>query len=124
MTEPGPGTADDVPEREELERLRAQVRDLRAKARAYPQISHAQGILQERYELPDADSAFALLQQASQRLNVKMRILSAALATVPRPDPGDQLWFPRRVRYQEPALRFEVDPRRTPATAAPSWAPY
>ncbi|WP_406322602.1 ANTAR domain-containing protein [Streptomyces sp. NBC_00519] len=106
---PGPGATGDEPEREELERLRAQVRDLRAKARAYPQISHAQGILQERYGLPDADSAFALLQQASQRLNVKMRILSGAVATVPRPDPGEQLWFPQRVRLPEPALRFEAD---------------
>ncbi|MGW0613126.1 hypothetical protein [Streptomyces sp. NPDC002788] len=41
----------------ELERLRAEVRDLRARARVYPLISQTQGMLQERYGLPDAESA-------------------------------------------------------------------
>ncbi|MEU0589716.1 ANTAR domain-containing protein [Streptomyces sp. NPDC006132] len=90
----------------ELERLRAQVRDLRARARVYPLISQAQGMLQERYELPDGESAFALMQRASQRYNVKLRTLAGALVTAPRPDGREQLWFPRRVRQPEPELTF------------------
>ncbi|MFJ5998792.1 ANTAR domain-containing protein [Streptomyces sp. NPDC092370] len=90
----------------ELERLRAEVRDLRARARVRPLISQAQGILQERYTLPDADSAFALMQRASQRYNVKLRTLADVLVTAPRPDGQDTLWFPERVRGPEPALTF------------------
>ncbi|MFC7846446.1 ANTAR domain-containing protein [Streptomyces sp. NPDC057382] len=91
---------------DELERLRAEVRDLRARARVYPLISQAQGMLRERYGLADAESAFALLQRASQRYNVKLRTLAGALLTVDRPDAGQQLWFPRRVRRPQPELTF------------------
>ncbi|GAA2257897.1 ANTAR domain-containing protein [Streptomyces indiaensis] len=90
----------------ELERLRAEVRDLRARARVRPLISQAQGILQERYALPDAESAFALMQRASQRYNVKLRTLAGMLVTAPRPEAGDALWFPGRVRGPEPELTF------------------
>ncbi|MFF7892057.1 ANTAR domain-containing protein [Streptomyces sp. NPDC007907] len=90
----------------ELERLRAEVRDLRARARVRPLISQAQGILQERYVLPDAESAFALMQRASQRYNVKLRTLAGMLVTAPRPEAGDALWFPGRVRGPEPELTF------------------
>jgi hypothetical protein len=91
---------------DELERLRAEVRDLRARARVYPLISQAQGMLQERYGLPDGESAFALMQRASQRYNVKLRTLVGVLVTAPRPDGREPLWFPRRVRLPEPALSF------------------
>ncbi|WP_369194189.1 ANTAR domain-containing protein [Streptomyces djakartensis] len=91
---------------DELERLRAEVRDLRARARVYPLISQAQGMLQERYGLADAESAFALMQRASQRHNVKLRNLAETLVTVDRPDAGQQLWFPRRVRQPPPELDF------------------
>ncbi|MEU6540390.1 ANTAR domain-containing protein [Streptomyces sp. NPDC047000] len=101
-----PEAADGRAAREELERLRAEVHDLRARARVYPLISQAQGILRERYALPDAESAFALLQRASQRYNVKLRTLAGVLVTVPGPEPGSGLWFPRRVRAAEPALGF------------------
>ncbi|MFJ7333301.1 ANTAR domain-containing protein [Streptomyces sp. NPDC101110] len=95
-------TADDG----ELERLRAEVRDLRARARVRPLISQAQGILQERYALQDAESAFALMQRASQRYNVKLRTLAGMLVTAPRPEAGDAPWFPARVRGPEPELTF------------------
>lgn len=88
----------------ELERLRAEVRDLRARARVYPLISQAQGMLQERYALADGESAFALLQRASQRYNVKLRTLVNLLVTVERPDDRETLWFPRRVRHPQPDL--------------------
>jgi hypothetical protein len=90
----------------ELERLRAEVHDLRARARVYPLISQAQGMLQERYALPDGESAFALMQRASQRYNVKLRTLAGFLVTAPPPDSREQLWFPRRVRRPEPDLTF------------------
>ncbi|MEU0168871.1 ANTAR domain-containing protein [Streptomyces iakyrus] len=90
----------------ELERLRAELRDLRARARVRPLISQAQGILQERYALPDGESAFALMQRASQRYNVKLDTLAGVLVTAPRPDGPDALWFPRRARGPEPELTF------------------
>ncbi|WP_051905983.1 MULTISPECIES: ANTAR domain-containing protein [Streptomyces] len=90
----------------ELERLRAEMRDLRARARVRPLISQAQGILQERYTLPDADSAFALMQMASQRYNIKLRTLADVLVTAPRPEGQDTVWFPERVRGPEPDLTF------------------
>ncbi|MEU1936635.1 ANTAR domain-containing protein [Streptomyces coeruleorubidus] len=103
MSAAGPAAADDD---SELERLRSEVRDLRARARVYPLISQAQGLLQERYALPDGESAFALMQRASQRYNVKLRTLAGFVVTAPRPDGREQLWFPRRVRRPEPALTF------------------
>ena len=114
MTESGHGAADEAPEHDELARLRAELRDLRARARVHPLISQAQGVLQERYGLLDGDSAFALLQRASQRYNVKLRTLAGVVATAPRPDPRERLWFPRRVRQPEPALRFDPEHRPDP----------
>ncbi|MGI5451849.1 ANTAR domain-containing protein [Streptomyces sp. CA-249302] len=114
MTATGDGAADGNAARDEVERLRAEVRELRARARTHPLISRAQGILQERYELPDGDSAFALLQRTSQRFNVRMRALAAMVVTVPRPDGGDRLWFPRRVRQPEPDLTFAPTHRPEP----------
>jgi hypothetical protein len=102
MSTAGRAAADDG----ELERLRAEVRDLRARARVYPLVSQAQGMLQERYGLPDAESAFALMQRASQRYNVKLRTLAGVLVTAPRPDARERLWFPRRVRQPQPDLTF------------------
>ncbi|MFJ8109370.1 ANTAR domain-containing protein [Streptomyces sp. NPDC096132] len=106
MTAAAPRTADEDPERDEVLRLRAEVRALRARVRAHPLIAQAQGMLQERYALPDSDGAFTLMRRTSQRFNVKMRTLAAVLVTTPRPDDRTALWFPRRVRHPEPALGF------------------
>lgn len=92
--------------REELERLREETRQLRARMHSRPVISQAQGMLQERYALPDAESAFALLQRASQQYNVKLNTLARAVVAVPRPDERGSLWFPRRTRHAEPRLSF------------------
>ncbi|MFF3906269.1 ANTAR domain-containing protein [Streptomyces sp. NPDC001848] len=91
----------------ELERLREQVRHLRARLTAHPLISEAQGMLRERYALRDAESAFALLQRASQQYNVKLRALAGAVISAPRPDARGSLWFPRRARRSEPRLTFD-----------------
>ncbi|MFJ8543434.1 ANTAR domain-containing protein [Streptomyces sp. NPDC093586] len=90
----------------EPERLRAQLHDLRARARDRPMIFQAQGMLRERYALADAETAFALMQRASQRFNIRVRTLADALVTTPGPDEPDGVWFPRRVRRPEPALSF------------------
>lgn len=88
----------------ELERLRAEVRHLRARMRAHPLTSESQGMLRERYALLDTESAFALLQRASQQYNVKVRALASALVVLPRPDAREPPWFPRRVRQAPPRL--------------------
>ncbi|WP_436843684.1 ANTAR domain-containing protein [Streptomyces hundungensis] len=74
---PAPDTRDVAVLREELARLREEAHHLRAQVRTRPLISQAQGILTERYRLPDAESAFALLRLASQHRNVKLRVLAA-----------------------------------------------
>ncbi|MFJ9536162.1 ANTAR domain-containing protein [Streptomyces sp. NPDC101225] len=107
MTEPGHRSADEEAERGELRRQRAEVCDPRARGRVHPLISQAQGIVRERYRLADADSAFVLLQRASQRFDVKIRTLADFLVSLPGPDPREPLWFPRRLRQPEPDLRFE-----------------
>lgn len=103
--EPLPDT-DTAALQEELRRLRGETRHLRARTAGQSVIAQAQGVLRERYALADAESAFALLQRASQQRNVKLRILAGALLSVPRPDRHDALWFPRRVRPAEPRLTF------------------
>ncbi|POX42763.1 hypothetical protein C3486_04135 [Streptomyces sp. Ru73] len=90
----------------ELDQLRQEVRNLRAKVRTHPLISQAQGIVQERYRLPDAQSAFDLMKRCSQRHNVKLRELASAVVSVPRPDNDQALWFPGRSGRTPPALRF------------------
>ncbi|MFF9119832.1 ANTAR domain-containing protein [Streptomyces massasporeus] len=83
--------------------------------------TRAQGIVRERYALPDAESAFALMQLASQRYNVKLRTLAGFLVAAPRPDGPETLWFPRRVRGPEPDLTFTRAHRSGgPAAAVPS----
>ncbi|MEU2791322.1 ANTAR domain-containing protein [Streptomyces sp. NPDC007100] len=102
---PDGGGARDARE-EELDRLRREVRDLRGKLLAHPLISHAQGILQERYLLPDAQTAFELLKRSSQRHNLKLRTLASGVVSVPRPDDERGPWFPSRKGRTPPALRF------------------
>ncbi|MDX3641882.1 ANTAR domain-containing protein [Streptomyces sp. MB09-02B] len=97
---------DDEAVREELARLRAEVRQLRTRMEGRPLIAQVQGMLRERYALPDAETAFALLQRASQQYNVKLRTLAEAAVSVPRPDPRGALWFPGRARHAEPALSY------------------
>ncbi|MEV5513551.1 ANTAR domain-containing protein [Streptomyces flaveolus] len=82
------------PPREEGERLRAQLRDLRARARVHPLVSQAQRMLRERYALPDAETAFALMQRASQRSNTMV----SAHADRPLREPSTRHWTPWAAR--------------------------
>lgn len=98
----------------ELVELRAEARDLRARARAHPLVDRAVGVLMERYRLPGPDAGFALLKSSSQRHNVKVRSLAAAVVTGPRPQDGARAWFPTRVRQEPreaPRLGFLPDVR-------------
>ncbi|MGI5349667.1 ANTAR domain-containing protein [Streptomyces sp. CA-250714] len=102
----------------ELLRLREEVRHLRAKVRTHPLISRAQGILEERYRLPDDGAAFALLEASSQRFNVRLRTLAAAVVTVPAPRSLDREWFPGRERRPAPPLAFAPGLRAASANTA------
>ncbi|MGX9228121.1 ANTAR domain-containing protein [Streptomyces albus] len=86
------------------------MRHLRARARTHPLVSRAQGILEERYRLPDERAAFALLEASSQRFNVRLRTLASAVVTVPRP------------RSPLPRPRM-VPPPRTPGPPALAFQP-
>ncbi|WP_369382088.1 ANTAR domain-containing protein [Streptomyces sp. cg36] len=94
--------SDDV--RSDAARLREEVGHLRAQLRSKPVISYAQGLLQERYGLADAETAFTLLRQSSQRFNIKLRVLAEAVVRAPRPESPKGLWFPGRVRQAPPSL--------------------
>ncbi|MGP3987829.1 ANTAR domain-containing protein [Streptomyces sp. 3N207] len=131
---PGPATGIPVPRRpeqpcrpdragpaappDELLRLREEVRHLRAKVRTHPLISRAQGVLEERYRLPDEGTAFALLEASSQRFNVRLRTLAAAVVTVPAPRSLGREWFPGRKRHSAPPLAFAPGLRAASANAA------
>jgi hypothetical protein len=89
--------------RENAELLR-RTTELRNRLHAHPGITLAQGILMERYRLPDPATAFTLLREASQRSNIKLHTLADALLRTPAPDHDATAWFPGRARYSPPPL--------------------
>ncbi|MFF8833344.1 ANTAR domain-containing protein [Streptomyces sp. NPDC015131] len=89
---------------DEVARLREQLRHLRARARNRPLVAEAQGLLRERYRLADSETAFALMQLASQRHNVRLRTLAEAVVRLERPRDGGEQWFPGRTRHPAPSL--------------------
>ncbi|MFG2196597.1 ANTAR domain-containing protein [Streptomyces sp. NPDC048639] len=91
---------------EQAARMRKEIHHLRRQARTRPLIAQAQGILQERYRLQDGEAAFALLRDASQRSNVKLRTIADAVVRLPGPDNGSRVWFARRDRTGPPPLGF------------------
>ncbi len=86
--------------------LLAEILRLRSRLRTQPTIGQALGILQERYGLPDSGTAFELLKASSQRHNVRLHVLAAALLTAPHPASTDGYWFPGRRRPVPPSLSF------------------
>ncbi|MFC8130951.1 ANTAR domain-containing protein [Streptomyces sp. NPDC057302] len=86
------------------EQLREQVSELEIQARARPRIALAEGVLVERYRLADAQAAFTLLRQASQRANIKLHQLASAVARTPGPAPGARTWFSGRAPHPLPDL--------------------
>ncbi|WP_371667241.1 ANTAR domain-containing protein [Streptomyces sp. NBC_00289] len=80
-------------------------RDVRRRARGWPIVAQAQGVLQGRYGL-DGRAALSLLQHVSTRHNVKLRSLSAGLVAASPPAPGASRWFAGRARRPAPTLPF------------------
>jgi len=94
-----------------LARVRAQASALPGLLQTRPVIEGATAVLQDRYRCPDDDRAFALLRESSQRHNIKLRTLAAAVLTTRPPKPGSPVWFAGRRRYRPPAITFR-NPRR------------
>ncbi|MGW6062686.1 ANTAR domain-containing protein [Streptomyces sp. NPDC055189] len=86
------------------EQLREQVSELEVQARARTRIALAEGVLVERYRLANAEAAFTLLRQASQRANIKLHQLAAAVARTPGPAPGARVWLSGRAQHPIPDL--------------------
>ncbi|MGA4846856.1 ANTAR domain-containing protein [Streptomyces sp. G5(2025)] len=86
------------------QQLQEQVFELEVQVRARPKIALAEGVLVERYGLPDADAAFALMRQASQRANIKLHQVAVAVARMPGPAQGASLWFGERPQDPAPPL--------------------
>ncbi|MFD5805743.1 ANTAR domain-containing protein [Streptomyces sp. NPDC127020] len=86
--------------------LQSEVFGVRAKARSSALIGIAQGILIARYGLPGPAAAFDLLREASQQLNVPVRVLASAAVTAPAPT-AEAAWFPgRRTHAVHPGALF------------------
>lgn len=95
---PGTGTPDEV------QGLRERVASLNTRLLARTQVAYAEGVLTGRYGLSGREEAFALMKTASQRWNVKLHRLAAALAVTRAPARGAAQWFPHRVVQPTPSL--------------------
>ncbi|WP_410592016.1 ANTAR domain-containing protein [Amycolatopsis sp. lyj-23] len=95
----------------ELEQLRREVTELRAKLATRPVIARALGMVQERYRLADLDEAFRLLRFASRTHNVKLFVLAQTLVELPRP--RDRAWLIGAL--QRPAPPLDLAARRAGA---------
>ncbi|WP_447035181.1 ANTAR domain-containing protein [Streptomyces sp. DSM 118878] len=84
--------------------LRRQVSELEVQVRSRPKIALAEGVLVERYGLPDAEAAFSLMRQASQRANIKLHQVAVAIARTSGPERGAQSWFQPRPPEPAPPL--------------------
>ncbi|MEU6852183.1 ANTAR domain-containing protein [Actinacidiphila alni] len=99
------GSAPDVRDHDESQRLRDEVYGMRARARSRGLIGIAQGMVLARYALPDPDSAMTLLRESSQHYNVPLRAFASAVVVAPAPA-GPGPWFPHRRQLTPPAVDF------------------
>lgn len=90
----------------ELAHVRARARALPGALQTRPVIEGAIEVIRCRYGLPTTEAAFAVLREASQRHNLKLRTVAAAVLTVRPPDPGSVLWFAGRRRRPAPPVTF------------------
>lgn len=90
--------------RVEARSLRERVAGLEKQVRARTRVAFAQGVLVGRYGLADAQTAFTVMRDASQRSNIKLHQIAAALTTTGEPEPGAPVWFPCRTRTPPPSL--------------------
>ncbi|MGV2919443.1 ANTAR domain-containing protein [Streptomyces alfalfae] len=84
--------------------LRRQVAQLEVQLRSRTKIALAEGVLVERYGLPDTEAAFSLMRQASQRANIKLHQVAVAVARTSGPKPGAESWFEPRPPEPAPPL--------------------
>ncbi|MEU6064631.1 MULTISPECIES: ANTAR domain-containing protein [Streptomyces] len=84
--------------------LPRQSTDLRNRMLAHTAVSHAQGILKERYRLRSLHEGFELLRKTSQRHNIKLHTLADAVIRIPGPAHQASVWFPGRARTSPPPL--------------------
>ncbi|MYW69350.1 ANTAR domain-containing protein [Streptomyces sp. SID8379] len=88
----------------ELRSVRERLRSLHKQEQARTRVALAQGLLMGRYQLPDADAAFTLMREASQRFNIKLHQIAAALTTASAPPSATRQWFPGRGQATPPSL--------------------
>ncbi|MEV6296621.1 GAF domain-containing protein [Streptomyces sp. NPDC051896] len=79
--------------------------ELRHELLAHALVTRAQGILMERYGLPHARSAAALLRAVGREHGLGTVRLAAALGQA-RPPRAHQPWFPGRIRLPPPVVGF------------------
>ncbi|MEV5733810.1 ANTAR domain-containing protein [Streptomyces sp. NPDC052292] len=79
--------------------------ELRHRLLAHALVARAQGLLMERYGLPGADTAGALLRTVARRHGMRTVALAGALMGAAAPGPGEA-WFPGREHPAEPAVGF------------------
>ncbi|MFJ8143132.1 GAF domain-containing protein [Streptomyces sp. NPDC096013] len=80
--------------------------DARRALLSQPLIAMAQGMLCERYGLPEPADGMGLLTAAARRYHLKPRWLAAAVTRTPRPPRGSAVWFPGRRRAAPPPVTF------------------
>ncbi len=89
-----------------VEQLETEIQDLSARLRSQVPIATAVGILMERYGPLTSDAAFGLLRAASQRHNVKVRVLADAVVAMPAPKRGAKALSTAPVSHRPPPLGF------------------
>ncbi|MDG4858517.1 ANTAR domain-containing protein [Streptomyces sp. T-3] len=88
----------------EAHTLQERVTNLEMQTRARSLVAYAEGILVERYALANANAAFDLMRSASQRTNIKLHQVAAALTHTAPPAPGARTWFLGRADQSPPPL--------------------
>ncbi|WP_320779036.1 helix-turn-helix domain-containing protein [Streptomyces sp. CRN 30] len=108
--------------RDEVAELRAELRHLRAEQHTHRVVSHAAGVLLERYRLPCAETGLRLLRDGAQRHGLPVHVLAGAVLREPRYGDGGPPRLPGR-RPPPPPLSFlggthDPVPRATVLAAA------
>jgi ANTAR domain len=94
---------------DEIDRIRAEISQLRRAVVVRPAVAVVVGMLHERYRLPDPESAVALLRNVSRRHNIRLSLLADAVLDGPRPGRAGP-WFRDRRTDAPPALHLGDEP--------------
>jgi anti-anti-sigma factor len=105
---PNPDRVDDGVRRLPLHR--GETFRLRRQLRTLPTVARAIGVLQERYSIGDDTAAFDVLRTSSQRHNLRLNRVAAAVLAAPAPRRSSgESWFPGRRHLPAPELPFVAD---------------